>query len=266
MGWLEVFVLSIIQGITEFLPVSSSAHLALTPRIFGWQDQGLAFDVAVHLGTLFAVIIYFKSEILLLFKDWLSSLKTRGNVGESALAWSIIVATIPACIAGLLFNDMIEIYLRSPLVIASTTIIFGIVLFVADRFVGKKDEKNITIYIALLIGLAQMLSLIPGVSRSGITLSMALFLGFNRVSATRFSFLLSIPIILLASGYEGLKLLQNVSDVQWEKIAMAIVISFMSGYACIHLFLKAVSKFSITPFVIYRLLLGIALIFVFWQT
>jgi undecaprenyl-diphosphatase len=264
MGWLEVFVLSIIQGITEFLPVSSSAHLVLAPKIFGWQDQGLAFDVAVHFGTLLAVIIYFKNEILLLLKDWFYSLKTRKSVGESTLAWSIIIATIPACVAGLLFNNMIETYLRSPLIIASTTIIFGIVLFAADRFVGKKDEKNITIYIALLIGLAQMLSLIPGVSRSGITLSMALFLGFNRVSATRFSFLLSIPIILLASGYEGLKLSQSVLDVQWDKIAIAIVISFISGYACIHLFLKAVSKFSITPFVVYRLLLGVALFFVFW--
>ncbi|MDR0408266.1 MAG: undecaprenyl-diphosphate phosphatase, partial [Campylobacteraceae bacterium] len=176
----------------------------------------------------------------------------------------IIAATIPACIAGFLFSGLIETYLRSPLIIASTTIIFGVILFVADSFVGKKNEKNITIYIAFLIGLAQVLSLIPGVSRSGITLSMALFLGFNRVSATRFSFLLSIPIILLASGYEGLKLLQSTFDVQWDKIATAIAISFISGYACIHLFLKAVSRFSITPFVIYRLFLGVVLFFIFF--
>ncbi|MDR2081134.1 MAG: undecaprenyl-diphosphate phosphatase [Campylobacteraceae bacterium] len=264
MSWFEVFTLSIIQGITEFLPVSSSAHLVLAPHIFGWQDQGLAFDVAVHFGTLFAVMIYFKNEILLLLKDWFYSLKARKNIGESTLAWGILIATIPACIAGLLFNDMIEAYLRSPLIIASTTIIFGIVLFAADRFSGKKDEKNITLYIALFIGLAQMLALIPGVSRSGITLSAALILGFSRVSAARFSFLLSIPIILLASGFEGLKLLQSSYEAEWDKIAGAIAISFISGYACIHLFLKAVSKFSITPFVIYRLMLGVALFFLFW--
>ncbi|MDR1008338.1 MAG: undecaprenyl-diphosphate phosphatase [Campylobacteraceae bacterium] len=265
MSWIEVFALSVVQGVTEFLPISSSAHLVLVPHIFGWQDQGLAFDVAVHFGTLFAVVIYFKSEILLLLKDWFISLKICKNVGESALAWAILVATIPACIAGLLFNDVIEIYLRSPLVIASTTIIFGIVLFVADRFAGKKDEKSITLYIALLIGLAQMLALIPGVSRSGITLSAALMLGFNRVSAARFSFLLSIPIILLASGYEGLKLSQSAYDIEWDKITGAVVISFLSGYACIHLFLKAVSKFSITPFVLYRLILGGVLFFIFWS-
>ncbi|MDR0762603.1 MAG: undecaprenyl-diphosphate phosphatase [Campylobacteraceae bacterium] len=264
MNWLEVFILSIVQGITEFLPVSSSAHLVLVPHIFGWQDQGLAFDVAVHFGTLFAVVIYFKNEILTLLKDWFKSLKARKNIGESRLAWGIITATIPACIAGLLFNDMIESYLRSPLVIASTTVIFGIVLFIADRFMGKKDEKNITLYIALLIGLAQMLALIPGVSRSGITLSAALLLGFSRVSAARFSFLLSIPIILLASGYEGLKLVQSTYDVEWDKIIGAVIVSFASGYACIHLFLKAISKFSMVPFVVYRLLLGAVLFFVFW--
>ncbi|MDR2100731.1 MAG: undecaprenyl-diphosphate phosphatase [Campylobacteraceae bacterium] len=265
MSWFEVFMLSIIQGITEFLPVSSSAHLILAPRIFGWQDQGLAFDVATHFGTLFAVIIYFRNEILMLLKDWLYSLKAHKNIGESTLAWGIIIATIPACIAGLLFNELIETYLRSPRVIASTTIIFGVVLFAADRFSGKKNEKNITLYIALLIGLAQVLSLIPGVSRSGITLSAALLLGFSRVSAARFSFLLSIPIILLASGYEGLKLVQSAFDVQWDKIIGAIVISFLSGYACIHLFLKAISRFSITPFVIYRLLLGAVLFYLFWS-
>jgi undecaprenyl-diphosphatase len=265
MSWFEVFVLSLIQGITEFLPISSSAHLVLAPRIFGWDDQGLAFDVAVHLGTLFAVIIYFRNEILSLLKDWLISLKIRKNIGESTLAWGIIAATIPACVAGLLFNDMIEEYLRSPLVIASTTIIFGVALFIADRFAGAKSEKNITLYIALLIGLAQMLALIPGVSRSGITLSAALMLGFSRVSAAKFSFLLSIPIILLASGYEGLKLLQNIDGVEWDKIAGAVAISFLSGYICIHLFLKAVSRFSITPFVVYRLLLGAALFVVFWN-
>ncbi|MDR1554416.1 MAG: undecaprenyl-diphosphate phosphatase, partial [Campylobacteraceae bacterium] len=183
---------------------------------------------------------------------------------ESRLAWGVIIATIPACIAGLLFSGMVETHLRSPLVISVTTILFGIVLFIADKFTGKKDEKNITLYIALFIGLAQMLALIPGVSRSGITLSMALFLGFNRVSAARFSFLLSIPIILLASGYEGLKLIQSAADVEWGKIAGAVAISFISGYACIHLFLKAISRFSITPFVVYRLLLGIILFAAFW--
>ncbi|MDR3346925.1 MAG: undecaprenyl-diphosphate phosphatase [Campylobacteraceae bacterium] len=264
MGWFEVIILSIVQGITEFLPVSSSAHLVLVPHIFGWEDQGLAFDVAVHLGTLIAVIIYFRDEIRSVFKDWVISLKRAERFGESTLFWGIIVATIPACVFGFFFNGFIETHLRSPLVIAFTTIIFGVVLFVSDKFVGGKDEKNITLYLAFLIGLAQMLALIPGVSRSGITLSAALLLGFSRVGAARFSFLLSIPVILLAGGYEGLKLIEAEAAVEWGKLAGAVAFSFVSGYICIHLFLAALTRFSITPFAVYRLLLGVVLFWFFF--
>ncbi|MFV0481740.1 MAG: undecaprenyl-diphosphate phosphatase [Campylobacteraceae bacterium] len=264
MGWLEVFVLSVVQGITEFLPVSSSAHLVFIPKLFGWSDQGIAFDVATHLGTLFAVLIYFKKEIVTIVIDWFKSLKYRKNVGESHLAWAIIVATIPAGLAGLLFGNLIETYLRSPFVIAFTTIVFGVALYFADRQNGEKNETNITLYIALLIGLAQALAVIPGVSRSGITLTIALFLGFSRVSGARFSFLLSIPIILLASGYEGLKLIQSTDVVEWSKILGAVFLSFVSGYLCIYGFLAIIQKFSMLPFVIYRLFLGVVLLWFFW--
>jgi undecaprenyl-diphosphatase len=262
MGWLEVFVLSVVQGLTEFLPVSSSAHLVLVPRVFGWVDQGLAFDVAAHLGTLIAVVIYFRRELATLFVDWSRSVAARQAVGESTLAWGIIIATIPACLAGLLFSGLIEEYLRSPLVIAATTIIFGFVLLFADRFALSKDLRNLTLYIALIIGLAQVLSLIPGVSRSGITLSAALLLGCSRVSAARFSFLLSIPIIFLAAAYEGVGLIGQA--VQWDKLIAVVALSFVSGYLCIYGFLAIIQRFSMLPFVLYRLALGVVLFVAFW--
>lgn len=264
MNWLEVFVLSIVQGFTEFLPVSSSAHLVFIPQLFGWSDQGIAFDVAVHVGTLFAVLIYFKRDIFFIVKDWFISLKLKKTYGESKLAWWIILATIPAGLAGLLFSSFIQDNLRSPLVIASTTIIFGIVLWICDKYSGDKDLKNLTLKIVLVIGIAQALAMIPGVSRSGITLSAGLFLGLSRTSAARFSFLISIPIIILAGGYEGIKLISSPEIVEWGKIAGAIALSFISGYICIFVFLAAIQKYSMTPFVIYRLFLGIVLFSFFW--
>ena len=264
MSWFEVLVLSVVQGLTEFLPVSSSAHLVFVPKIFGWNDQGLAFDTATHVGTLFAVVIYFRKEIFTLLKDWIGSLRYQKKVGESDLAWGLIIATIPVCVVGLLLHDHIETYARSAFTIAIGSIVFGIVLYIADRKVGIKTEKNMTLYLALIIGFAQVLALMPGVSRSGITLTAGLFLGFSRVSATRFSFLLSIPVIFLAGVYEASKLIKSDDFVEWDKIIGATFLSFIFGYLCIHFFLKLVSKWSLTPFVVYRVLLGILLLWFFW--
>lgn len=260
MSWLEVFVLSIVQGLTEFLPVSSSAHLVFVPKLFGWSDQGLAFDVAIHVGTLFAVVIYFKKEVFILSKDWFSSIKHKNLVGESYLSWALIIATIPTCVFGFIFHGYVEEYARSAFSIAIGSIVFGVILFIADKKAGIKTEKNMTLYLALIIGFAQVLALMPGVSRSGITLTAALFLGFNRVSAARFSFLMSIPIILLAGLYEASKLINSQNLVEWDKIIGGTLLAFISGYLCIHFFLKIISKWSITPFVIYRILLGILLL------
>jgi len=263
MEIIQIFFLSIIQGFTEFLPISSSAHLILVPKFLGWDDQGLAFDVALHVGTLIAVLYYFKFEIITIVKDFLESIKVREKVGESTLGWAVLIGTIPVGLAGLSFNDFISDNLRSPYVIASTTIIFGLALFFSDRKVGKKSERDITIRIAILIGIAQAIALIPGTSRSGITITAALFLGFSRVASARFSFLLSIPVIVLAGGFETIKLIKSETVVVWSELFLGVGLSALSAYACIYLFLKLISKSSMLPFVIYRLVLGIFLFSVF---
>lgn len=265
MTTLEIIVLAIIQGITEFLPISSSAHLILPSQLLGWTDQGLAFDVAVHVGTLAAVLIYFREDVIKLLVAWFGSLKGQKSA-ESNLAWCIIIGTIPAGLAGLLLKDYVEVYARSISVIAATTIIFGLLLWWADRTAKQiKVIEQVTFKSALIIGIAQAMALIPGTSRSGITMTAGLMLGLNRQSAARFSFLLSIPIILLAGGYQVLKLATGDEQVAWNTILLGTVLSFFSAYACIHLFLKWIERVGMTPFVIYRLLLGVILISFIWQ-
>lgn len=264
MELIQIIVLALVQGLTEFLPISSSAHLILVPIIAGWQDQGLAFDVAVHVGTLAAVIFYFRKTIKNLVIDWLASLQQRKNVGESKLAWAVIIGTIPVGIAGLLFNDFVETFLRSPLVIAATTILFGLLLGWAD-WIGKRNrhEQQINWRDTLLIGLSQALALIPGTSRSGITMTAALMLGLTREAAARFSFLLSIPVIFLAGGLETLKLIEAEQQTNWSALATGAVVSGISAYLCIFFFLKLLDRIGMWPFVIYRLILGAILFFVF---
>lgn len=264
MELIQIIVLALVQGLTEFLPISSSAHLILVPIIAGWQDQGLAFDVAVHVGTLAAVIFYFRKTIKNLVIDWLASLQQRKNVGESKLAWAVIIGTIPVGIAGLLFNDLVETFLRSPLVIAATTILFGLLLGWAD-WIGKRNrhEQQINWRDTLLIGLSQALALIPGTSRSGITMTAALMLGLTREAAARFSFLLSIPVIFLAGGLETLKLIEAEQQTNWSALATGAVVSGISAYLCIFFFLKLLDRIGMWPFVIYRLILGAILFFVF---
>lgn len=263
MDFLQIVFLALVQGFTEFLPISSSAHLILVPKFLGWEDQGLAFDVALHVGTLLAVIYYFKEDIFKIIKDFLESFKKRKSVGESTLGWAVLIGTIPVGLAGLSFNDFISDNLRSPYVIASTTLIFGLALFFSDRKIGKKSEINITIPIAILIGIAQAIALIPGTSRSGITMTAALFLGFSRVASARFSFLLSIPVIVLAGGLKIIELIKSETVVVWSELFLGVGLSAISAYICIYFFLKLISKISMLPFVIYRLLLGVFLLLVF---
>lgn len=260
MTFLQVVVLAIIQGLTEFLPISSSAHLILPSAILNWPDQGLAFDVAVHVGTLMAVVIYFRRDLALMISAWVQD-TLRGRTSEnSRLAWFVALATIPAGIFGLLFNDFIESHLRSVAVIATTTLVFGLLLGVSDRFSSRALSLNkLGWRQALVIGFAQALALIPGTSRSGITITAALALGFDRVSAAKFSFLLSIPIIALSGGYKSLELL-NSADVPWADILVATVLSGITAYACIHSFLAFVNRIGMMPFVWYRMILGVGLI------
>ncbi|MBV2128980.1 undecaprenyl-diphosphate phosphatase [Arsukibacterium indicum] len=265
MSTVEVIILAILQGLTEFLPISSSAHLILPSAILGWQDQGIAFDVAVHVGTLLAVMLYFRQDIGRLIVGWLQSLGGRHSA-DSKLAWWVILATIPAGLAGLVAADYIETYLRSPWVLAATTIIFGLALWWADATAKQQQNmEQLTWRQALFIGVAQAISLIPGTSRSGITMTAAMLLGLDKVSAARFSFLLSIPIIMLSGGYQASKLLSEPERFDIAGIALGMGLAFISALVCIHFFLKIISRMGMLPFVIYRLLLGVGLIiFLSW--
>ncbi|MUK65990.1 undecaprenyl-diphosphate phosphatase [Aliivibrio fischeri] len=261
MTYFEAFFLALLQGFTEFLPISSSAHLILPSAILGWSDQGLAFDVAVHVGTLAAVVIYFRKEVVTLLTAWVGSIVTKEHNKESNLAWLIVLATIPAALFGLLFKDFIEIYLRSAWVIAATTIVFGLLLWWVDKNATlAKDEYQMTWKKALFLGIAQAMAMIPGTSRSGITITAALYLGFTREAAARFSFLMSIPIITLAGSYLGLKLAMSDISIHLGLLSTGVIVSFISAYICIHFFLKLISSMGMMPFVIYRILLGSSLL------
>jgi undecaprenyl-diphosphatase len=266
MSTFEIIILSLIQGFTEFLPISSSAHLILPSQILGWNDQGLAFDVAVHIGTLLAVMIYFRREVVTLLIAWFGSFSGRHN-GESRLAWWIIVGTIPAGLFGLLAKDLIETYLRSAWVIAGTTIVFGLLLWWADvRAKQVINEYKLSLSNAIFIGLAQAIALIPGTSRSGITMTAGLMLGMTRESAARFSFLLSIPVIIMSGGYTALGLFEDGAVVNWGEMGYGLILSFISAYVCITFFLNVISKVGMLPFVIYRLMLGVGLAtFLLWN-
>jgi len=257
MDTFQVILLALIQGITEFLPISSSAHLILPSQILGWEDQGLSFDVAVNTGSLFAVVIYFRHEIVVLARAWVMSLVSRKQTQESHLAWWIILATIPAVIVGFTAKDFIETHFRNTLVIASTTIIFGVLLFVADRMSkAQLSELKMGWKKALLIGIAQTMALIPGTSRSGATMTAALMLGLTREAAARFSFLLSVPVSFGAALLVTKDLVSSPAQIDYQALGLGIIVSFVAAYLCIHFFLKFISKIGMTPFVLYRLALG----------
>jgi undecaprenyl-diphosphatase len=264
MELFQIIALAFLQGLTEFLPISSSAHLILLPLIVGWQDQGLAFDVAVHVGTLSAVIIYFRHTLYKMLNDWLQSLKQCRTVGNSKLAWAVLFGTIPVGLIGLLFNDFIETSLRSPMVIAITTLIFGLLLGWAD-WQGKqqRNEHQLTWKDVLIIGIAQAIALIPGTSRSGITMTAGLLLGLNRQASAHFSFLLSIPVIFLAGSLKTIELVQSSSENDLSPLIIGAFLSALSAYFCIHVFLKLIEKIGMWPFVVYRLILGLLLVLLF---
>lgn len=260
MDILQIIVLALVQGLTEFLPVSSSAHLILVPYITGWQDQGLAFDVAVHVGTLIAVVLYFRKEIKKMFFAWIASLKGRHSE-DSKLAWGVVIGSVPVGLAGLWFEDVISEHLRTPLVIAATMLIFGFLLWYAD-FAGKRqrNEYSLSWKDIIVIGCAQAIALVPGTSRSGITISAGLLLGLTASAAARFSFLLSIPVIVFAGGIETLDYLTVASSSDMNDLLTGTLISALSAYFCIHYFLKILDRVGMTPFVVYRLLLGVLLL------
>ncbi|MCQ3829581.1 undecaprenyl-diphosphate phosphatase [Microbulbifer elongatus] len=265
METFQIVILALIQGITEFLPISSSAHLILPNQVLGWPDQGLAFDVAVHFGSLIAVLVYFRKDVWQLICDGLGGFRSGQFSDDGRLAWLIVLATIPAGLVGLAFKDFIEEHLRSSAVIAATTILFGLLLWWADVYGKRRDAiGQLNWKKALLIGAAQAIALIPGTSRSGITMTAGLMLGMKREAAARFSFLMSIPVISLSALLLTLELL-GTQSVPWGSIFLGVVLSGISAYFCIHFFLQFISRIGMAPFAIYRLLLGGALIWLIFS-
>lgn len=264
MTLIQIIILAFVQGISEFLPISSSAHLIMVPIITGWTDQGLAFDISVHVGTLSAVMYYFRKEIVSMAVDWSVSCVKRERVGESQLAWAVIIGTIPVCVAGLLISDFVDTTLRSPLVIAATTLGFGFLLLIADvKGKQERNEHNLSWKDIIIIGLAQAIALVPGTSRSGITMTAGLLLGLNRSAAARFSFLLSIPAILASGSYKSLQLIKSDLVVNWTEMLLGALLSGVVAYACIKIFLTLLERVGMMPFVIYRLVLGVVLLVMF---
>ena len=262
MDILQALILAVLQGITEFLPVSSSAHLIIVPLLTEWQDQGLAYDVALNSATLLAVIIYFRSDIREMISGLIRAMieKTLEGNHEARLALLIIFATIPVGLSGLFAHDIVATNLRTLEVIGISSIVWGVVLFIADRRPGKETVREIGLRHAIIVGLAQAIAIIPGTSRSGITITAGLFSGLNRVAAARFSFLLAIVVGILAGGHEAVGMVENASTTPWLAVIIGFVVAFIAAYLTIHYFLKFISHASMAPFVAYRVLLGVVLI------
>jgi undecaprenyl-diphosphatase len=264
MDWFQIVMLALIQGVTEFLPISSSAHLILLPHVFGWADQGLAFDLAVHLGTLLAVIGYFYSDLRLMLKDWTNSLLGGPRTPHAYMAWGVGLATIPAVLFGAWLGVSGESQLRQPWVIAFTSIGFGVLLGWADyRARQARTEAQLGLRGYVMIGLAQALALIPGASRSGMTITGGLLLGLTRKAAARISFFMAVPITLAAIMYETMVLVTNPQPEPWLDLGLAALFAFVSALAAIHLFLRMLDRIGMMPFVIYRIVLGVVLLAVF---
>ncbi len=275
---IQSTILAIIQGLTEFLPISSSAHLILPSQLLGWQDQGLAFDVAVHVGSLMAVLVYFRQEILRLLLAWLQSIAAlvakrapaSGSPDDAGveseqyakLAWCLLLASIPAAVAGFLGRSYVEEFARDFRVIAITSICFGLLLWWADARVRQQNSLgSISWQQALWIGIAQALAIIPGTSRSGVTMTAALFLGFTREAAARFSFLLAVPVIAGSGLLQSVDLFsQGATSGQWGLFAYAAIVSALCAFLCIHFFLQLITRIGYLPFVVYRVLLGVLLL------
>lgn len=262
MSLIQALVLGLVQGVTEFLPISSSGHLILVPRLLGWQDHGLLFDVVVHGGTLSAVLWYYRDIIHRI----LASLRAGGNREDQRLAALLLVSMIPAGIAGIIAGDIIERSLRSPLLVAIDLIVWGIVLGIADR----RNARATTLRVlpsfgdAVRMGFAQVLALLPGTSRSGITMTAGLLTGLSRQSAAEFSFLMSIPIIAAAGVSQAVKVVQNGSAAfSFAPLAVGFVAAMLGGIAAIALLLRVIRSAHFTPFVVYRIALGVLIVGMF---
>ena len=267
LDFLQAAFLGLLQGLTEFLPISSSAHLRIFPELFGWGDPGAAFTAVVQIGTELAVVIYFWKDIWRIGSAWVRSLydaRWRGNI-DARMGWFIIIGSMPIVILGILLKDTIETSFRSLWIVGTTLIVMGVVLGIADRVGGtQRTIRQLNIQHAVLYGLAQALALVPGVSRSGATISMGRFLGYDREAATRYAFLLAIPAVIGAGVFElkdvlacgGSTAEQCANAYSPMDTLAATVVAFIVGYAAIAWLLRYVSTRSYLPFVIYRIALG----------
>lgn len=265
MSWFQLILLALIQGLTEFLPISSSAHLILPSQLLGWPDQGPLIDVMAHFGSLFAVLLYFRRDVADILRGTIDLLQCKLNT-NSALALNLILSTPPAMIlAFILAKTRLDDAMRLLPIIAATTIIFGVLLWVSDlKAKANKPVKELTWGGAVILGLAQSLALIPGTSRSGITMTAGRTLGLSREASARFSMLMSLPIIGAGGMYAMLKLMTAEASEQTATLANGLVVaglSFVTAYACIALFMKWVGRIGFFPFMVYRLALGAGLIF-----
>ncbi len=257
LDFLQAVILAVLQGITEFLPISSSAHLILPSQVLGWSDQGLAFDTSVHMGSLIAVLWYFRQDIVMLTGAVFTTIRSGKVTRESRFAANLLLASLPIIPIGFIFRFEIEQYLRSVEVIIVTTIVFAILLLMSDRM-GRREKGDLDLNWrqALMIGISQCLALIPGTSRSGITMTTALFAGFTREASSRISFLMSIPTIAGAATLKIIDLLNAGTRIDWTLLAIGTLTSMISAYICIMLFLNIITRMGFLPFVIYRFILG----------
>ncbi|MGS2586633.1 undecaprenyl-diphosphate phosphatase [Streptomyces hebeiensis] len=272
MSWFESFILGLVQGLTEFLPISSSAHLRLTAAFAGWHDPGAAFTAITQIGTEAAVLIYFRKDIARILSAWSRSLVNKEMRGDhdARMGWLVIVGSIPIGVLGITLKDQIEGPFRDLRLIATTLIVMGVVLGIADRLSARDESggrhragkerktlKDLGVRDGLIYGFCQAMALVPGVSRSGATISGGLLMGYTRESAARYSFLLAVPAVLASGAYE----LKDAGEghVSWGPTLFATAIAFGVGYAVIAWFMKFITTKSFMPFVIYRILLGIAL-------
>jgi undecaprenyl-diphosphatase len=266
MGWFEAVVLGLVQGLTEFLPISSSAHLRFVSAAFGWEDPGAAFTAIIQIGTELAVLVYFARDIGRIVLAWLLSLVGRRKGDPDArMGWLIIIGSIPIVVLGLIFQNRIETTFRDLRIVAIAMVAFSLILYWADRVGVKKGQlRDLTVGDGIIFGFAQSLALIPGVSRSGGTITAGLFIGYTREAAARYSFLLAIPAVLGSGLYEAYSALKkgglHGSEIDWKPTILATVISFVVGLSVIAWLLRYLTRGSFTPFVVYRVVLGLLIL------
>lgn len=262
MSWFEAIVLGLVQGLTEFLPISSSAHILIVSRLFGWGDPGAAFTAVSQIGTETAVLIYFRHDIARIVSTWFRSLtdKSLRSSIDARMGWYVIVGTVPISVLGLTFASVIETSARNLWLVATVLIVFGVILGLADRFGRKvKELDSLNVRDGVLFGFGQALALIPGVSRSGATISTGLAMGYSRYAATRYAFLLAIPAVLASGLYEATKIGDD-PNIQWGQTFLATGIALVVGYLVISWLIKWVTTRSYLPFVVYRVVLGSVLL------